>query len=393
MTKKILILQPEFTRRYPSAARLRVNNAAMCVLGGAARRSAIGGKITQRLFEPRKIGITMEFLFYGELPNILGAENVYAIDRYHPCYSAERLDSYRYLDWQNYPSNFGYPLPTFISLAQAESMLTRFDSLIASFYCGTDARRLLRLAKKAGVQVAIVDCIDHESVYFNRDVDPFRGFKTDEFDLYFKKDIPVWAEDPRLLPLSPIPVKPDSEIIDNADWSRRENDLFFVGVYRAGVTRHDRLQLCELLRNSFPRAKILLNAQPISHEEHLRQIRNSRILVSPSGRVWDSYRHVQYALNALPLILPEPDCKTLPPTYIDGQNAILYRTIKRDGRVLLDGQDELVNKIRYYLNSEIESMKLGRNLRRDVLAGHTTTHRANYILERLTRSSQVPASA
>ena len=114
---KILIFQPENVRNYPSFTRLSFNRKLFKFLNPFIKlNNYYLNKIIYKITHPLEFTITSEFNHYGEIVNILGKDNVYSIERYHQSYSTFEPESFsKYIKWENYPSNFGYPTPQFIS--------------------------------------------------------------------------------------------------------------------------------------------------------------------------------------------------------------------------------------------------------------------------------------
>ena len=391
---RLLLLQPYGVRRYPGAFRMALDRAIWVGIENYLPRAAAITKIppqnraphwidsvAARL--PREITITSEFNHYGDLPRFIDG-GVTAIGRYHPAYYEDSPVGYAGVAWERYPSNFGFPRPDFLPLSQAAQRLKEFDVVLASIKMGNDARPLLRQARQAGLLVALFDNIDHEAAYTDPKTDLFRGFGPDEFDLFFKKDIPLDNDDPRLIPICPVPTKsslPEPQL----PWTERRHDLFFVGAYRPGTTRRDRNDLCEALAPAFPRAKLLVNKPPISLEEHDAEVRQTRIPLSPSGRVWCSFRHADYGRFGSPVVLPRPNCKTAGPPFLDMENAILYETKLVDGEHRLVDAETLIDKLRFVLDNPGKAAVIGSAYRDMIESGHTTGARARYIVDQLAR--------
>lgn len=390
---RVLLIQPYGVRRYPGAFRMSLDRMAWAQLERLCPAAAAVSRVPPQnraphwidwfaAHLPREVTITSEFNHYGDLPKVLEEGRVTALDRFHPAYFEDRPVGYPGVAWEKYPSNFGFPRPNFVPLDQASAVLKNFDVVLASIKMGNDARPLLRRAKAAGLLVALFDNIDHEAAYTDPKADLFRGFDAGEFDVFFKKDIPLDNADAGLIPICPVPTKstpPERQI----PWGSRGNDLFFVGAYRPGTTRRDRQDLCDLLGDAFSGAKFLINRPPISLEAHDEEVRGTRIPVSPSGRVWCSFRHTDYGRFGSPVVLPRPNCKTAGPPFVDMENAILYETRLQDGEHRLVDPDTLIDKIRLVLSTPSRADSIGNAYRAMVELGHTTQSRAKYIADQL----------
>ena len=380
---KILIFQPENVRNYPSFTRLSFNRKLFKFLNPFIKlNNYYLNKIIYKITHPLEFTITSEFNHYGEIVNILGKDNVYSIERYHQSYSTFEPESFsKYIKWENYPSNFGYPTPQFISKSKIAINLHKFDAILASINCGKDIRKYLRLAKSKNVKVFLFDNFDHPEIYTDNNQDIFRGFKSNEFDFFFKKDIPLNNYDYRLFPIAPVPIKSETLISVKMDNTNQCNniDLFFIGACHSR-TRSDRLEILNNLAKDFKNSLIRINADKVSKDEYEKIAASSKILISPVGIIWCSYRHTEFAKYKKPVILPVPNCKTVNNYFIDGVNCILYKTEFRNNQWVISDYNELVDKINFYLSNPIKANEMGQNYYEMINDFHTTRKRSEYII-------------
>jgi hypothetical protein len=376
---KILLLQPAIVRNYGSIFKLKTNNTFKNFF------KKINFKKFYHYFKIRsQINISSELNHYGDFVNIIGSQNVTAIERFHPNYLNINETKYdQYIKKENYPSNFGYEAPQFIREKDIKKNLKDFDVIFASIYFGKNLESICWNAKRLNKIVVLFDNIDHEEVYFNYK-EIYRGYNYEMFDIYFKKDIPLSFEDKKIYPIAPVPCKLnffDKKKIDEYKFENLISDIFFVGSFRKNITRYERLEICNFFKEMNLKNKILVNKENINFEDYLKFAINTNINLSPGGRVWCSYRHTDLANFRKPIILPKPNCKTAPGKFIDGENSIMYDTISRDKNVFLKSNPRLKEKVDFYLKNDNERNLIGKNYFELIAKYHTTHKRAKYLLE------------
>ena len=70
----------------------------------------------------------------------------------------------------------------------------------------------------------------------------------------------------------------------------------FVGHYQKSHTRDDRFELIELISKHFPTSKLIYShdrEHQINDKDLKKILVSTKINLSPSGRIWDSYRHTE----------------------------------------------------------------------------------------------------
>jgi hypothetical protein len=385
---KILILQPEFMWKYPSSQRLKINKYGSSIVDTIFSKD-LKKIINTRLFSYTDFPITSEMNHYGDLSSLNNC-TTYALERYHPVYFEREPLNYPYIPVENYPSNFGYKKPNFLSYDEIFNSLSKFNAIICSIKCGKKIRPLLIRAKNKNVPVFLFDNIDHEDMYLNILTDPYRGFKEFEFDYYFKKDIPLFCENDKLIPIAPVPAKLDNITNSFTEWDNRSNDLFFIGSHRKNLTRDDRLEVSNLLNSTFNKSNILINKDyKIKLSDYDNQQSDTKIIFSPAGRVWCSYRHVESARFNSPVLLPMANCKTVGIQFKDQENCLTYDTKLEEGKFKLKNQDILIDKLNYILNNKNKALEIAKKYRSDMLHSHTTIARSKYILDQIIKKINV----
>ncbi|MCK4821338.1 glycosyltransferase family 1 protein [bacterium] len=335
---------------------------------------------------PGQLQYDGEMQFYGDMPLVLGKENVYVFGQYHKHYFSKTVS-----DECPYPSCCLTPESTFVSEGQLDSIFNDIDAVLVSSRANERAEIAIQKARAKSVPVAIIDFADHESNYGSEDIakEICRGFiYGKDFDLYFKKDLPLGYKTETILPLCPIPIRPQSyefrEVV-------QEVDIFYSGRKRLERCQPERSEVVDFVRENFNNSLILehdIRNSFMSIREYWANLDKSKIALSPSGRVWDSFRYCEVALTESTVLLaPKPYVETVAPYLEDGNNAILYDTELKDGRYHLKDSNDLVEKIKHYLNNSTELEKIAKAWRRDVLAGHTIAARSKYIIDCIAKLS------
>lgn len=320
-----------------------------------------------------------EMQLYGDMPVILGNENVFVFGNYREHYFSEIVP-----EDCPYPSCCRTPTPTFVTAQQTDSVLRDVDALLVSSRAGHLGAIAIQKAKARNLLVAILDFQDHESIFGSPDVrsDLCRNFAYgSEFDLYFKKELPLGYQTQTIRPLSPMPVRPESYQFRTRE---QDIDIFYSGRKRLERCQPERVEIVDLVRKNFDNTLILeheTRSSFISVREYWADLSRSKMALSPSGRVWDSFRHCEVGLTETAVLLaPKPYVETVEPFLKDEENAILYDTELNGGRYHFRGGDELVDRIKCYLNDSGKLATMANNWRTDVMAGHTIAARSRYII-------------
>lgn len=321
-----------------------------------------------------------EMQFYGDIPVVLGKDNVYVLGRIHKHYFLNIVP-----DECPYPSCRKTPIPTFISIEQLDSTIKVIDALIISSRATKRREIAIQKAKAGDLPVAVIDFEDHESNYGAPNIKKniCRGFAYGrDFDLYFKKDLPLGFKSDTILPLCPIPVRPESYEFGIA---AQEIDVFYSGRKRIERCQPERGEVIDVIRENFDNALILEHDTRnsfISIRQYWENLSKCRMALSPSGRVWDSFRHCEVGLaKKAVLIAPKAYVETVGPYLEDGKNAILYDTRLKGQRYHLKNKYDFIKKVKHYLNNREKLEKISRAWHRDVLSGHTVLARSRYIIE------------
>ncbi|MFY9461820.1 MAG: hypothetical protein WAP51_01295, partial [Candidatus Sungiibacteriota bacterium] len=283
-----------------------------------------------------------ELQFYADLPVVLGRENVFLFGKYYPHFHLRDIPP-----MCAYPSCHGTPRPLSLSEAEVHSQIREMDAVLVSTLAGRRGELVIKLAKKFDISVALIDFKDHFDIFGSTaPVLPYqlyRGFvRGTHFDLFFKKDLPLGYANEYTFPIAPVPIRPESY---NFRVLPKDTDIFYSGAKRVkGVG--DRFEVTQLVKDSFVNAVILEKRRGdafLSTQSYLDHLSRARIALSPSGFVWDSFRHCEVGLAPKTVLLaPRPYMEVVGPFLEDGVNAILYETEFSDGRYHLINRQELI---------------------------------------------------
>ena len=348
-------------------------------------------KSIKRKFQPTSV-YDAELQFYGDLPAVLGHQNVFSLGTYYPHFFSASVP-----EMCPYPSCHGTPTPTFVALPEAKALLREVDAILISTRAGQHrkdraaARDLVtKEARKLAIPIAMVDFCDHPEIYGAADKKKELyncSSQAADFDFYFKKDLPLGYKTKAVFPLAPTPVRPESYAFDQV--FKKKSDIFYSGRLRCKA-QADRNEVVALIRENFRKAVILEHESRktfLTAHEYAENLLQSNMALSPSGISWDSFRHCEIGLShGTALIAPKPYIETTGPPLQDGVNAILYDTEFRDGQYYLKNADELIEKIRYHLERPGEREKIAARWHGDIMSGHTIFARSKYIIDSIERA-------
>jgi hypothetical protein len=335
-----------------------------------------------KLVNPPKFNLNGELNHYGELTKILGPSNVHVPVGLKSIYFDNNI--FKYKDnalIENYPSNFNFVKPTISSLSYLKKHIKEFDAIIFSLQADDKYIDLVNLAKKNKIKTVFFDKKDHNQVYFDSKEDIYRGFKYLRPDIYIKQDLPLDNNDDKIFPTCPIPCNP----VEKSDFRQDKKYSFsFIGDFKPGVTLPDRKLILDFLAINFDDTYIKYSSDKSHFHsfDHMNSIYNAtKILVSPSGIVWDSYRHADFIRYNSPILIPKPNTRTAPGDFVDMKNCIMYEVdYKNINDALITKQDELLEKLNYVLLNVDVQKRMRDSYYEMVLNFHTRTKRSEYIL-------------
>lgn len=324
-----------------------------------------------------------EIIRYADIPKILGSDNVFIFGKVYP--HLHSMDIPRYCP---YPSCHGTPRYSAVDEKGLRSAVRQADAILVSVKSAKSGRALpaMRLARERDIPIAMIDTHDHEEIFMTSDIkkELFYGFQQGkDFDVFFKTSLPLGFRTDRVLPIAPVPIRPETHHFRAIP---KIYDVFYSGRKRT-IAQPDRDETVSALRADFPNSKFYEHTRRkrrsfIPVRDYWDGISRSRFALSPSGRVWDSFRHCEAGLAPkTALIAPKPYEETTGPALRDGVNSVLYETEFRGGRTHLKDPGVLIEKVRYYLEHPAERERLADRWAADVLSGHTVYARSKYIVE------------
>jgi len=332
-----------------------------------------------------------ELNHYGEISKILGSDNVFYLDEIHPIYVKDYCSEYfknseNYQLIESYPSNFNYEKQNYITLDEVLKKKIKFDFAIFSIKSFNQNFEIVKYLQSINTKVIMFDKLDDPNIYFKG-----RNFKISEnykynFDLIFKQDIPLWNNEENVFPIAPIP-----SIIKNLNErdikiKNKSNNFYFVGDYRRNITRKDRFDIIEFIKKEFDNYFVNLTTDRkvfLSKQRQDDLLFNTKINISPSGKVWDSYRHCELVNFGSPILIPKPNCKTAPGEFKDMENCIIYETQEINNNFELIDQINLKKKIEIVLRSVETRKKIYENYYNLIVNYHSRYMRSKYIVNTL----------
>lgn len=324
-----------------------------------------------------------EHYHYADIVECLGSDSVHMLGKYYPEYIQTDFDPYT-----RYPSLHNTPIIKHIFGSIEDINIEQYDAIIIGIRSGELGEKLRKRALKKNIMVVIIDYFDHLDVYANPTLECVtRGlvWKKD-FDLYFKHDLPLMVNEEYLLPIAPMPIRNKAYPKINVQWKNKNTPIFYSG--RSGHRpRADRIQLCEEIGRRINGSKIVEIGpyEKISIVDYANNLANTKIALSPSGKVWDSTRHSETGLYLNVPLIPKPDCQTVNNLIKNDINALQYEIEinKVSGIYQVKCIDDLIEKINYYLEHDQDLMGMAAKWRQEILESHTTLARAQYMLRNI----------
>tara|TARA_Y100000816_G_C26078918_1_gene568363 strand:+ start:330 stop:1493 length:1164 start_codon:yes stop_codon:yes gene_type:complete len=277
---------------------------------------------------------------------------------------------------QKWPVLFGFEPHESLSFDESLINLKNFDYLLVSSRFDKKFKMLLEKARKIQIPIAYIDAFDDEPIYeFGKNYlsEKYSFF----YDLFFKKDLPLGLKSEKILPLAPMPYSSKLKMVFKEKKSLKS--IFFSGTNRKNITRPDRELICNFIEKSFPDSKIFLNKPKLPEDKYNFFLKESLIQLSPSGRVWDSFRHISAAIDSPLLVIPKNDCELTWDIFKDGVNCIMYDPKKLDTENL----NILKSRIESLVNDESLSLKMRKNYFDSVSGKCSQFNASDYILKEL----------
>lgn len=321
-----------------------------------------------------------EIQYAGDLPAVLGPDNVFVIGQHY-----QHVFLATFPPTCAYPSCHGATRPTFIKTRHIDTILRQVDAVVVSAIGDIElVSRVIKKARRLDKPVAILDIADYDTLYGDPEIKRHLTLNFQpgrDYDIYFKKDLPIGFKTDVILAFGPIPVRPSSYKFKNLT---KIHSVFYNGRKREDQSSPERAQIVNAVQEGIPDAYIITHdtrSTFVSNRQYWDYLSGSRVALSPSGRCWDSFRHCEIGLAPqVAIMLPRPFIETCGPPIRDGHNAIVYEVKLRNRRYYLAEREAALEKLRAYLQRPDELARLAKNWQNDVLAGHTIEARSRYMV-------------
>ena len=179
-----------------------------------------------------------DLAWWGSINQIDGIE-AYILGKYNNAYFNKKNSEGK----SRWPVLYGFKPFKSIGLREACSEIDSFDAaLISTRYPRSFSRIILKI-KNRNILSAFIDAFDDEAAYSN-DQNYLLSKLPFSPDIFFKKDLPIGMKSRTLKPLSPMPYDDDLNSRSSFISSKNFNSVFFSGSYREGISRIERMQIC-----------------------------------------------------------------------------------------------------------------------------------------------------
>ena len=329
-------------------------------------------------FRNFKYPLNGEYLYFGEMCNVIGNENFYIVDGIDDIYFKNKSKNFKdFATIDSYPDFFGNEYPQFIKFRDINNIIKQVDLIICSVFCNKKYLNFIKGIKNK-IPIMMIDKKDHPEVYHdNRNI--LRGFNKHYFDIFLKQDLPIQNNDDFIFPFCPLPTRKVKFRIN----SDKKFNFSFVGKFWE-KERNDRNEIAELLLKNFNNCNIIDTFKKkiyLTSEELSNILNSTKINISPQGIVWDSYRHTNLAHYGSPILIPSKDCKTVGPNFIDMHNCIMYEVKNVNNKFHIVDTEKLVKKLKSLLSDEEQMQNIYSNYCKTINTGHLKIHRSKYIID------------
>lgn len=297
--------------------------------------------------------------------------------------------------FDTHPSGRNCPEIEPISISKFRSDYAFFDFAFVSESAYPLVADLLRMYRSEGGRVAIIDHRDHETLIARPSMTELtRGLvHGKDFDVYFKKDIPLCFEYRWLYPLAPDPLRRESfSLAELTPIEQRSKSVFFSGIVSKEVTAQNRVRLLEILSEIDGANVNIIHLDSKGFGTNLRsnndlfsEMLDSKFCFCPPGRSWTTTRLGMAAQFGCCPIVSEPNMRLVSDAVCKPDKAILFPNILGCDLQEIDRIGfELAEKIESMTDSEIQVM--AENWRNEFFQHHSPLARAEYLIERAVAS-------
>jgi hypothetical protein len=330
-----------------------------------------------------------EYNYLSDLNQIKECE-VFVLGKLNKSYLSEvREDSTN-------PTGHNCPAVKNVNINYVKKNIKSFNCVIFSNFTANDPE-LIELRTNFIKNKVLVCIFEHQDIdnieLINSDNIITNGLIINkDFNLYFKKDIPLGINRPWLFPIAPDPIRLKSFKINLKKMSEKNISVFFSGILDKETTfiqRNILLNKFKYFKNSKIRIidlNLHYSKRIFSNKDLENQMSEAKFVLSPPGRSWTTTRHVNMAcFNCIPII-SEPDIQTVNLELIDGKNCIKYKNLRN---LPVDEQiyevEKLIQKTKIYMEKKNEELEIiSKNWRDHVFNNHTVQKKSEYILQIIT---------
>jgi hypothetical protein len=328
-----------------------------------------------------------EHYHYSHIPLANSSGETFIVGNYYYDYITKKIPS-----TTRYPSLHNSPNGNHISFEDALNNLNNFDAIIVGIRSGDFGKKILKEASKKNIFSCIIDYADDFDVYNEKNFSNykliFRGFEYKrDFNLYFKHDVPLNLDIDFVEPLAPMPIKLENyPKLPEKKFDQKKYNFSFVGRIHDNIhnARSDIINLLKKIKGEYFLKEYAMNDnRRLTLLDYCNILNNSKICLTPWGKVWDSARHPEPAVYGNVPLIPKPNCKLANNISLNDENAIVYESKNLNGKFTIDNQDKLLNKIEFCLNNNDHFNYLKNNWYKEMYDKNTLFERAKYILKKI----------
>ena len=326
----------------------------------------------------------MEHYHYSHIPLIIGKENTFIVGNYYSDYRRTDIPKY-----SRYPSLHKSPDAQHISFKEAKNNIKNFDVVIIGIRSEQKGLEMAQIAKKNGVLVAYLDYVDHPQIY---QIDQkqyheiiYRGLKKNiDFDIFFKHDVPLDFNDEDVHSICPMPIKLENyPLSEEKKFNDRNINISFLGRLHNEL-QQERTVVADYLENNFENVYFKrygfneINRQSLLQYSDI--LKDSKIVFSPSGKVWDSVRHAEAAIYKSVPLISKPYCKLANNISVNSENSINYNVSIKDKKFEITNKEKLKFDIYEVLNNESKFNTKALNWFNEIKNKNTLLERSRYLI-------------
>lgn len=262
------------------------------------------------------------------------------------------------------------------------NFLKKIDVAVFSAHCDPKFKKFIKIFKHFNIPICLIDIKDDQTVYkFNeKETKLYFKKKYNEFksDITLVKDI---KKDFKLKKYYPLNICPITRIDKLKFDMISKYDFSFIGNCRP---KHmtDRIEIVRLLKQNYKNSYFKVYEQiqdlELTKNEQDTIFKQSKILISPSGIIYDSYRHAGLYKFKKPVLMPRPLIKTTGAKFKDMINCIFYDVKIVNGKTKLINKKKLIKKLNHVLKNEDIQKKIGQNYYKFILRHHTSDARIEF---------------